>query len=200
MKKYRYLVTFCLLFPLLDFVNLESLQNKLLSRRKRYLTFPEGASVSAAACMTAQLWVNPRGIFTESIAWGLAYDLPNDTKSLSSFLGPKFLAKRRHRRDLYGKMETLMESMGYNGRTCILRTVCEASQRFLPKEDNLLDHILKLIFNYPSERILASEPDEHRIYHFAGQMGREQRDCTEIFNCPFSLIDVALGRYSDYLQ
>ncbi|XP_057665679.1 uncharacterized protein LOC130899627 [Diorhabda carinulata] len=106
----KLLVTFCLLFPLLESGQLMSSRNKVLSRKRRYLTFPEGASVSTAVCMTSQLWINPPGIFTESIAWGFAYDLPNDTKSIGSFLGPKFLAKRRHRRDLYGKMETIMES------------------------------------------------------------------------------------------
>ncbi|CAH1113414.1 unnamed protein product [Psylliodes chrysocephalus] len=149
--------------------------------------------------MTAQLWVNPPGIFTESLAWGLAYDLPNDTKSIADFLGPKFLAKRRNRRDLYGKVEKIMESLGYNGRVCVLRSLCEASNRFLPKEDNLLNYILKMIFDFPQEKILRSEPEEHRIYHFAAQMGKENpnQHCSQIFNCPFSLIDAALGRYSN---
>lgn len=59
--------------------------------------------------MTAQLWIYPPGIFTESIAWGLGYDLPNDTSSVKGFF-PKPLAKRRHRRDVYGKIEKIIDS------------------------------------------------------------------------------------------
>ncbi|KAG5886766.1 hypothetical protein JTB14_007400 [Gonioctena quinquepunctata] len=198
MKSYFISVLGLVLFFLVDFSECKS-SSKVLSRRKRYLTFPEGASVSVAACMTAQTWVYPPGIFTESIAWGLAYELPNDTKSFKDFLGPKFTKKRRSRRELYGKMERIMDSMGYDGRTCILRTLCEASYRFLPKEDNLLHKILKIVFRYPMERLLSSEPDEHRIYHWASQMGTDEKECSEIFKCPFSLIDVALGDYSHYL-
>lgn len=49
--------------------------------------------------------------------WGIAYDLPNTTWVLQSAhgFGPKDQEhivspqiKRRHRRDLYGKMETLI--------------------------------------------------------------------------------------------
>ncbi|CAH1974898.1 unnamed protein product [Acanthoscelides obtectus] len=96
--------------------------------------------------MTSQLWIQPPGIFTESIAWGLAYELPNDTRSLEELIGSKYMIKRRNRRDLYSKMETILDSAGYDGRSCVLRSLCEATYRFLPKEDNLLHHILKIVF------------------------------------------------------
>nr|CAH7717352.1 unnamed protein product [Callosobruchus chinensis] len=190
----------CLIAVLLPFVADYADCDKLLSRRKRYLTFPEGASVTAAVCMTAQLWVQPPGIFTESIAWGLAYELPNDTQSFEDLIGSKHMIKRRNRRALYSKMETILDSAGYDGRYCVLRSICEATYRFLPKEDNLLHHILKIIFRYPEGQLLSSEPDEHHIYHHAAQLGRKERDCSSMFyRCPFSLIDMALGEYSPYL-
>ncbi|KAJ8921341.1 hypothetical protein NQ315_002956 [Exocentrus adspersus] len=138
-------------------------KSAVLSRRKRYVLFPEGSSVSIAVCMTAQTGVIPPGVFTESIAWGLAYELPdNVTDYKELYTSSKYLLKRRNRRDLYGKMETIMNS-------------------------------------FPDQRILSSEPDEHRIYHWAHQKGRETEDCSEVFpQCPFSLIDMALGHYSQF--
>ncbi|CAG9857954.1 unnamed protein product [Phyllotreta striolata] len=172
--------------------------SRQLSRRKRYLVFPEGASMSAAACMTAQFWVNPPGIFTDTLAWGVAYDLPTNVTELKAYSGKNQLLKRRSRRELYGKIEKIIQSIGYDGRSCVLRALCEAPGRFLPKEDNLLNYVLKLVFRFPLEKLLPGEPEEHRIYGGAARTGREnpRGDCSEIFNCPFSLIDAALGRYS----
>ncbi|XP_018574422.1 uncharacterized protein LOC108913357, partial [Anoplophora glabripennis] len=153
-----------------------------------------------AVCMTAQTGVIPPGIFTESIAWGLAYELPdNATDYKELYTSTKYLLKRRHRRDLYGKMETIMNSMGYDGRSCILRSLCEASYKFLPRENNLLHHVLKIIFGFPEQRVLPSEPDEHHTYHWAHERGKETDNCLEMFpQCPFSLIDMALGHYSQF--
>ncbi|KAJ8979145.1 hypothetical protein NQ317_016765 [Molorchus minor] len=170
----------------------------VLSRKRRYLVFPEGTSVSIAVCMTAQTGVIPPGIFTESIAWGLAYNLPDKPDDFKDILKYKHIAKRRQRRELYGKMETILNSMGYDGRSCILRALCEASYRFLPKENDLFRHILKIVFLFPQEPVLPSEPDEHHIYHWAYRKGTSEEECLDLFTqCPFSLIDMALGYYSE---
>ncbi|KAJ8934630.1 hypothetical protein NQ318_001678, partial [Aromia moschata] len=99
-----------------------------------------------AVCMTAQTGVIPPGVFSESIAWGLAYNLPDKPEDLKYVLKSKHILKRRQRRELYGKMETIMNSMGYDGKSCILRALCEARYRFLPSEDDLLNHVLKIVF------------------------------------------------------
>lgn len=56
---------------------------------------------------------NPNFIyFSWAVNWGVAYDLPNDTwiinhKNRKVF--PKQIVQRRHRRDLYQHLETLMD-------------------------------------------------------------------------------------------
>lgn len=61
--------------------------------------------------MTWQTDVTPGEIYTGAMNWGISYDLPNDTKAFEKIIGkPKDLVKRRHRRDLYGKMERIMKS------------------------------------------------------------------------------------------
>lgn len=64
-----------------------------------------------AVCMTAAV-INKADVFVEAINFGIAYDLPNDTSVFREYkkLLPMPLMRRRHRRDLYNKMEVLMEA------------------------------------------------------------------------------------------
>ncbi|XP_066251441.1 uncharacterized protein [Euwallacea similis] len=175
----------------------------LLLRKKRYVTFPEGASFSAVICLTSQMGITDgASIFSEGINWGLVYDLPNDTTPYLDYFAPA--QKRRNRRELYRKVEDILSSMGYNGRQCILRSLCEAS-RFKQREDSLLYHILSLIFKFPKGPILPHEPDDHKIYHWASLIGEKddlkaergvKDKCVDFFQCPFSLVEIALGYYS----
>lgn len=48
---------------------------------------------------------------------------------------------------------------------------------------------------------MNTEPEEHRLYHWAHRMGKEDQlqECADIFTgCSFSLLDLALGDYSTY--
>jgi hypothetical protein len=55
--------------------------------------------------------ITPGEIFTEGVNWGISYELPNDTKQFKELLDkPKDVMQRRHRRQLYSKMETIMRS------------------------------------------------------------------------------------------
>ncbi|ERL84831.1 hypothetical protein D910_02255 [Dendroctonus ponderosae] len=140
-----------------------------LHRKKRYVAFPEGASFSAVYCLTFQMGITDGArIFTEGINWGLVYDLPNDTKPFIDGYGPAL--KRRNRRELYTKVEDILNS-------------------------------------YPKEPVASNEPDDHRLYHWAAHMASSPdndddvdcaKECSDIFYCPFSLIDLALGHYSRF--
>lgn len=37
-------------------------------------------------------------------------------------------------------------SMGYNGRECIFRALCEASQRLLPRGGTMIEQLFRKIF------------------------------------------------------
>ncbi|XP_031338119.1 uncharacterized protein LOC116167025 [Photinus pyralis] len=192
-------VVFCLLAFKITCSSPKS-ENSLLLRRKRYLVFPEGSSLSIAICLTAQTTL-PEQIFTEAINWGIAYDLPNESSVLRQFLHPKHVMQRRNRRDLYRNMETIMDSMGFNGRSCILRALCETSRRFLSRQTGLVEELIRIAFRFPLQKIMNWEPEEHRLYHWAYRIGHEKEntDCADLFSeCSFSLLDMALGEYADY--
>ncbi|XP_072764490.1 uncharacterized protein [Anoplolepis gracilipes] len=243
----RYLMFLMLCLVLSEF---EANDKSILSRKRRYIVFPEGSTFSVALCMTVHT-LTPDNIFTEGLNWGISYDLPNESKpALEPFLqlrndklkasnkhdrygftavanrdnnfgplkysgwnndirtqfapGRKKYRKseyhylqRRHRRDLYNKLEIIMNAMGFDGRTCILRALCEASQRLMPKGNTLIEEMMRISFSLPLARVFSFEPGEHRTYTQAHKAGHEGKDCAAMFSgCSFSLIDLALGKYN----
>ncbi|KAK9694540.1 DM4/DM12 family [Popillia japonica] len=184
---------------IVDSINLSKRnEDGVLSRNKRYIVFPEGSTLSIAICMTAQV-LGPANIFTEGLNWGISYELPNDSSEFREYFFPKKVMQRRHRRDLYQKMELIMNSMGYDGRACIFKALCETSRRLMSNGNGIIEELLKIVFKFPLQRLLHSEPEEHRLYHWASRMGRDSnQECEDMFpGCSFSLIDMALGGYSN---
>lgn len=53
------------------------------------------------------------GVITFGLNWGIAYELPNETQTTDAIKKYKIpnmaMAKRRNRRDLYQKLEKIME-------------------------------------------------------------------------------------------
>ncbi|XP_052890091.1 uncharacterized protein LOC128298378 [Anopheles moucheti] len=172
---------------------------KVLSRRKRFIVFPEGSSFSVAVCMTIGLYGNPNYQFVSwALNWGIAYNLPNQTVSFQKEMAePKPMVQRRFRRDLYQKLEVIMDSMGYDGRDCILRALCESSQYFGGKGSNMVAEMLRTLFSYPKQKVLSFEHADHRVYDEAHRKGRNMAPCQSLYgNCRFSLLELALGKYS----
>ncbi|XP_022824758.1 uncharacterized protein LOC111355215 [Spodoptera litura] len=179
--------------------------SKILSRRKRYVAFPEGSSFSCAGCVTVGLIGQPApssspGTFTFSLNWAIAYELPNVTEATIYFLQKKYykrqhLQKRINRRELYGKLETILDNMGYSGRECILKTLCETTQRLVPHGDNVVEEMFRTLFTMPPAKVLPTEPLEHAIYDAAHRLGRIVNSCDR-FKCPISLVDLIKGYYN----
>ncbi|KAI8434490.1 hypothetical protein MSG28_012504 [Choristoneura fumiferana] len=146
-----------LIFGLMELGWSEDVSNssgsRVLSRKRRYVTFPEGSSFSCAACMTVGLIGQPApssspGTFTFGLNWGIAYELPNATETLAFYRKRRgeTHAQRRSRRELYGKIEDILDNMGYNGRQCILKTLCETTQRMVPHGDNMIEEMFRTLF------------------------------------------------------
>uniref|UniRef100_A0A182FNM6 Uncharacterized protein n=1 Tax=Anopheles albimanus TaxID=7167 RepID=A0A182FNM6_ANOAL len=174
-------------------------RERVLSRRKRFIVFPEGSSFSVAVCMTIGLYGNPNyQLISWALNWGIAYNLPNQTISFQKEMTePKPMVQRRYRRDLYQKLEVIMNSMGYDGRDCILRALCESSQYFGRKGSNMIAEMLRTLFSYPKSKVLSFEHEDHRLYDEAHRKGKNMAACQSLYgNCQFSLLELALGKYS----
>ncbi|XP_016952296.2 uncharacterized protein LOC108026107 isoform X2 [Drosophila biarmipes] len=175
-----------------------------LSRGKRFVAFPQGSSASGAVCLTTGVIGNPNLLYLSlGINWGVAYDLPNITWVLQNAHGwttkksAKAQIKRRHRRELYSRLETMIDSMGYNGRDCVLRTLCESRQYFQRTKMSMVGEMLRTIFSLPKQRIFTRELHENSdIFHYdQAYRNAHNDDCTQ-YHCHFSLLELAFGKYT----
>lgn len=88
--------------------------------------------------------------------------------------------------------------MGYNGRDCILRALCESSQIFGRKGSNMISEMIRAAFSFPKSKVLPFEHKELSTYDEAHRKGRSLVICSTIFpKCGFSLLNLALGKYSE---
>uniref|UniRef100_A0A1A9WLP3 Uncharacterized protein n=1 Tax=Glossina brevipalpis TaxID=37001 RepID=A0A1A9WLP3_9MUSC len=94
-------------------------EGTVLTRSKRFISFPLGSSFSTSICMTTGVIGNPnQSYLSMGLNWGLAYDLPNitwvlrhahefqtatTTKQRTDEIAAQI--KRRHRRSLYNNLE-----------------------------------------------------------------------------------------------
>ncbi|XP_023035556.2 uncharacterized protein LOC6649457 isoform X1 [Drosophila willistoni] len=176
-----------------------------LNRPKRYLSFPEGSSFSVSVCFTVGIVGNPNYAYSSfGLNWGVAYDLPNITLVLQSLHGfskhpvaPSVL-RRRTRRALYSDIETIVDNMGYNGRDCILRTLCESRQYFQRTKMSMIGEMLRSIFSLPKQRIFTRElhEDSDIVHYDHAYRYAHNNDCANQYNCQFSLLELAFGKYS----
>lgn len=88
--------------------------------------------------------------------------------------------------------------MGFNGRECVQRAICESSQFFKRnKGQNLIEELLRTIFNMPKSKVLDFEHKDLWHYDGAYRRGLTKSSCTGFYpKCSFSLLDLGLGRYS----
>lgn len=186
-----------------------STSERILSRKRRYLVFPEGSSFSGAVCMTVGVIGNPSDQFLSwALNWGVAYDLPNN---VTIFTGtgrdpenavlpeePKPAAQRRFRRDLYDRLQILMDSMGHNGKDCIKKALCESKQYFKNRNGNMIEEMVKTLFSLPKTRVYSFENKGIVPYDKAHRSGRSAPvDCKKFYKgCEISILDIALGRHS----
>ncbi|XP_026290727.1 uncharacterized protein LOC113215328 [Frankliniella occidentalis] len=168
---------------------------RALSRHRRYLTFPEGATFNLALCMSNKArFLADTSIFTEGVAWGCSYDLPNNTQALASAgagVEPGALLRRKDRTNLYRRVERAVDSTGLDGHLCMLRAVCEAENMLSPRT-HLVMEMLRIALTMPLDHVSEKEPHHHRDYIMARHNGLHGVDCSAVYpECPISLLALA---------
>jgi len=89
--------------------------------------------------------------------------------------------------------------MGFNGRSCVARALCESARFMLPpeKRGNMLQELVRTVFSLPPTPVASDEPQAHHQYdRIYRRSKRNSRECHEIYpGCQFSLLALALGKY-----
>ncbi|XP_043288493.1 uncharacterized protein [Venturia canescens] len=157
--------------------------SRVLSRRKRYLIFPEGSNVQCVYCLTIGAYAKP-GELVVGLTAALAWELPSKfEKKLSNLL------HRRSRSVIYPKIEAFLQSAGLDGRSCVMRALCEAGQRDSTAiaSGTFVQELLHAIFSLRNDGT-KFEVAGHEEYDRAHQ---QHQDCSRLYpTCQHSIYDL----------
>ncbi|XP_069696615.1 uncharacterized protein [Periplaneta americana] len=137
-------------------------------RMKRKIVFVKGSKFFVRLNFKANT-LPYTNVFAWAAGYKLNFELPQEAKALPF---------RYHRRSLYENFETIIDQNGLNGRSCVLRFLCEAAELMMPT-DGLFQKLVKLVFTVP-------EGAEHTIFPY-----HIPKDCNELASdCPLSLLHI----------
>ncbi|XP_048504779.1 uncharacterized protein LOC105686950 [Athalia rosae] len=158
---------------------------RVLSRRKRYLIFPRGSNMQLVYCLTIGAYGRD-GDLVLGLTAAMAWELPSQVDKTAVDL-----LHRRSRSVMYPKIEAFLKAAGLDGRSCVLRALCEAGKR--KKEDigegTFVQEVLHAAFSLPNDGS-KFESVEHEIYDYA-HSARE--DCAKLYpTCEHSIYEVDL--------
>ncbi|PNF33893.1 hypothetical protein B7P43_G06741 [Cryptotermes secundus] len=105
-------------------------------------------------------------------------------------------------RNIYAPLESLLEQYGFNGRMCVLRSICEAAHSPFYHEDmNFLEEVIHAILT-PSQELMPEEVNcsdntqllenlpSDKQYVGAECLGKSEGDCHTAYpDCPVSPLD-----------
>ncbi|XP_077267319.1 uncharacterized protein LOC143900168 [Temnothorax americanus] len=158
-----------------------------VSRHIRSIGFPEGSASGIFFALGIPVDIPDKSIAV-SFYFEANYGLPYKWNS-SYFYEGSYYAKRSLSRQLVYKVFTSkMDSLGYPGLDCLLRTICEA-ERYSLNKNGVLGDILQIIFT-PSMSISEDLPDE------IVEAEREQHCDQRYKKCPVNLLDL-ISHYID---
>ncbi|XP_066585094.1 uncharacterized protein [Prorops nasuta] len=150
------------------FENLTKLEatSKMLSRQKRYLIFPEGSNLQLVYCLTIGAY-GRQGDLVMGTTAALAWELPSKVDSKISNL-----LHRRTRSVMFPKIEAFLQASGLDGRSCVMRALCEASQRNFSEigKGTFVQELLHSIFTLPEDGTVFDRESD-RLYDYAYQTG-----------------------------
>lgn len=94
---------------------------------------------------------------------------------------------------LYQIIVGLLSHKGFEGKSCLLRSICEAVQVEFGHHSGIIGELLHVILS-PSTSEDAIERHSDNEYHFAEKVGRRGDECELLFrDCPVSILDLFSG-------
>ncbi|XP_034935141.1 uncharacterized protein [Chelonus insularis] len=148
---------------------------------KRYLIFPQGSNVQLVYCMTIGTYTRPQSFFTMGVTAGLAWELPH--RDTVPYRKPAEVYHRRSRRELYRKVELMLSTRGRDGKSCVLKALCQAGRRNDSEvgKGSFMQEILHSIFTLPRGSYDDDPPTEYDVAHQSAANCEERYFCPDIF-------------------
>ncbi|XP_068909570.1 uncharacterized protein [Tenebrio molitor] len=122
------------------------------------------------------------------------YTLPQNVSDLKPF-GNVYYERRKKRAlsrwDIYDLLAQLWQMRGFEGKSCILKTICELSHRPVDKNYGLFDELIHVVFNPKSTGETARHHSDNE-YFAAHKLGRKSGDSckSRFYDCQINLVDM----------
>ncbi|XP_046623941.1 uncharacterized protein LOC124306876 [Neodiprion virginianus] len=169
----------------------------LLSRKRRFLAFPEGSAFVSTLSIVKALQFTQSPPTNVIIEFDVIWPIPSNNKRFSGaenrisakkrFYRPSshWRVHRRQKRDLYSTYEAALDSQGLPGKECILRTICEAQSVLSPPGVSFLEDMLRIFLSNVARS--ENEMDEYDLAY------KSKKDCDLRYQCPFSILELLLS-------
>ncbi|KAJ4431966.1 hypothetical protein ANN_20575 [Periplaneta americana] len=150
----------------------------------------EQVQISMSTGIMWELTNSPLPRWNSVMAWDLGFKLPNNSRLAFGGRprrdGEVYALHRKERRELYKSVEGILDSYGYDGHACLLRTLCETRKHLKPGR-SLVEDLLHVIFTIPygeGDEFEADGYDKPASNSFCRSLG---------IRCPFSLLEYLLS-------
>ncbi|EZA61846.1 hypothetical protein X777_04657, partial [Ooceraea biroi] len=137
---------------------------------------------------------DPSSTMSVALFFEAEYDLPTNLTEIE-FAGDeggfRRNAGRQRRRTIdrtiiYAMLESKFESLGYPGRQCLLRSICETKRRAVHVDNGLLGDLLRIILA-PSS---STFEEDFRQEYIDAENVKETEECLRIYSsCELNIYD-----------
>ncbi|CAH0758210.1 unnamed protein product [Diatraea saccharalis] len=113
-----------------------------LVRKRRHLVFPDGSDIVLTASIVKAIMTHAPAGWNIALELDVHFPLPN-----ANFTMLQLRRKLHHRqkKDIWTKIENALNYHNLDGRTCVLRSICEAKVYLAPPGKSLVHDILRAI-------------------------------------------------------
>ncbi|XP_030025698.2 uncharacterized protein LOC115444167 [Manduca sexta] len=154
-------------------------------RKRRHLTFPDKSNVVLTISLVKAFMTHAPSGWNIALEIDVLFPLP-DSKFTNSHFRKKI--HNRQKRQFWKRMERAIDFHNLNGRSCVLRSICEAQKSLAPPGSSLVHDILRAIFTVPVN-------DEEFNSEMRGHYDEltNPNFCEMTNDCPFSLLHFVLS-------
>ncbi|XP_012232295.1 uncharacterized protein [Linepithema humile] len=170
---------------------METRMTDVMQRHVRSLSFPEDSRMGLFFALAVPL-DDPESSMSVALFFEAEYKLPTNVIDieLPSKDGDDRARRNTDRRRtinrtmIYTMLESKFKSMGYPGRQCLLRSICETKRRDVHIHNGLLGDLLRIIFT-PSSSAL----EDLRQEYIDAENVKESVECLRMYSCELNIYD-----------
>lgn len=163
--------------------------DNVLSRERRTLVYPGASNILLIYGLGTPIQLERESVILGAFT-KLLYAVPNNSTYYTE-PGIYYARSTKSRWSIYKVLEAATQVLGYGGKECLLRSICEAANVPFNANHGLFGELVHT-FLTPSSTKEELDDYEDRDYHAAERLGREVGDqCSILYpECKSSILDV----------